>query len=593
MKLSTLALCICYCVMTYTAFVFYPRWNLPRTEATISWDASGYYMYLPALFIYKDIKHCSFKDSIIAKYQPSPDFQQAFIHEKSGNYVMKYSCGQAIVMLPFFALAHAYCSLNPNYPADGFSFPYQVFIGVGLFLFSLLGLFILRKVLLFYFKDSTVAILLLCYAIGSNYLNYSSIDQAMTHSSLFTIYSLILYFTILFHKNPSFNSAIMIGSLVGLATLIRPPEIISALIPILWTIESPKEILNKLTFIRQNLLKYLVMAGAAIIIVSIQIIYWKYVANEWFIYSYQEQGFYWLRPHVFDYSLSYKCGWLRYCPLMILPLLGLFLYLKSGVNKVAIISFALLNFYIVTAWDIWDYGGPAGRAMVQSYPILAFPFCLLIEKMTKIKWTSIVLAIFILLFGYVNIWWTYHAHAGNTQITDLTEEYYWKVVGRWTESDEDKKLLDNPHAFDGFPKNVVTLYNNSFDQDSSQNVVKETDNQLIRLNRDLQYTSIYGINNNTNFKKWIRVSADFRCTLKEWDTWKQAQFILKFNNGSEVIQTNIIRIHRFIDNGQYKNIYLDAIVPKGSWDTLNILFWNADSDKELFIDNLKVQSFDD
>jgi hypothetical protein len=48
----------------YTAFIFYPKWKQSGVEATISWDASGYYMYLPALFIYQDIKTCSFKDSV-------------------------------------------------------------------------------------------------------------------------------------------------------------------------------------------------------------------------------------------------------------------------------------------------------------------------------------------------------------------------------------------------------------------------------------------------------------------------------------------------------------------------------------------------
>jgi hypothetical protein len=185
---SIAALCFCYIVMICTSFIYYPKWNQSRTEATISWDVSGYYMYLPALFIYKDIKHCSFKDSILTKYYPTPDFQQAFLHKNSGNYVMKYSSGQAITMLPFFIVAHTYCKLNHSFPADGFSFPYQFCIGFGMLLYAFLGLFVLRKVLLIYYKDDTVALLLLCYVIGTNYLNFSAIDQAMTHNVLFTMY---------------------------------------------------------------------------------------------------------------------------------------------------------------------------------------------------------------------------------------------------------------------------------------------------------------------------------------------------------------------------------------------------------------------
>lgn len=122
-KKSVLALVICYLVLAATHFLYYPKWKAETHEATISWDVSGYYFYLPAFFIYQDVKELSFKDSIMQKYAPTPYFGQAFEHEKSGNYVFKYSMGQAIMYLPGFTVAHAWASLSQAYPADGFSFP--------------------------------------------------------------------------------------------------------------------------------------------------------------------------------------------------------------------------------------------------------------------------------------------------------------------------------------------------------------------------------------------------------------------------------------------------------------------------------------
>ncbi|HLO38540.1 MAG TPA: hypothetical protein VK173_08620, partial [Lacibacter sp.] len=69
-KLSLYSLIICCVLMMAVSFFYYPKWSRPGSEATISWDVSGYYMYLPATFIYKDLKQCSFKDSILSKYQP-------------------------------------------------------------------------------------------------------------------------------------------------------------------------------------------------------------------------------------------------------------------------------------------------------------------------------------------------------------------------------------------------------------------------------------------------------------------------------------------------------------------------------------------
>jgi hypothetical protein len=92
-------------IILLTNFFYYPKWSKSGSEATLSFDVSGYYFYLPAHFIYKDIKGCSFKGEILSKYGPTPNFQQAFLHEKSGNYVMKYSIGQAVVF-PLFSLSH-------------------------------------------------------------------------------------------------------------------------------------------------------------------------------------------------------------------------------------------------------------------------------------------------------------------------------------------------------------------------------------------------------------------------------------------------------------------------------------------------------
>ena len=41
------------------SLTYYPRYKQGGGEATISWDVSGYYWYLPALFIYKDLKNLS------------------------------------------------------------------------------------------------------------------------------------------------------------------------------------------------------------------------------------------------------------------------------------------------------------------------------------------------------------------------------------------------------------------------------------------------------------------------------------------------------------------------------------------------------
>src|ERR1017187_3916776 len=101
-RFSRLVYWFCAILMCYASFFFYPRWQKTETQAAIAWDVSGYYWYLPSVFIYKDLKHQSFKDSILNKYNPTNnDFQQGMKLE-NGDYVMKYAAGMAVMYLPFF-----------------------------------------------------------------------------------------------------------------------------------------------------------------------------------------------------------------------------------------------------------------------------------------------------------------------------------------------------------------------------------------------------------------------------------------------------------------------------------------------------------
>lgn len=152
---------------------------------------------------------------------------------------MKYASGQALQFLPWFLVAHTLAK-PLGYPADGFSPPYQIAISWGSLLVAFLGLWVARRNLLFYFSDKVTALSLIAIVGGSNYLNYASIDAAMTHNWLFTAYSFLIYCTIRFYQSPSLKWAMLIGLFVGWAMLTRPTEVIALLIPLLWGVYNRK-----------------------------------------------------------------------------------------------------------------------------------------------------------------------------------------------------------------------------------------------------------------------------------------------------------------------------------------------------------------
>src|SRR6478736_5064464 len=393
---SRLALLFCYIFIFCVSFFYYPKWNMTGTEATISWDVSGYYMYLPATFIYKDLKKLEFREEVRNKYGFSPDFQQAYLHEKSGNFVMKYSSGQALQYLPFFTLGHLAAKLF-GYPADGFSLPYQLAISIGALVVSFIGLYYLRKVLLRYFADSTTAIVLLVIVAATNYLNYAAIDGAMTHNLVFTLYALLLFVTDSFYKKPTTLKAALIGIICGWATLTRPTEIISVIIPLVWGIYDLPSLRARFQFIGQQLPQFIIAGFFFVLVGSIQIMYWKYVTGDLLVYSYQDQSFSWLAPHINKGFFSHQSGWLFYTPVMVFSLIGFYwLYKQHPRFFPAIFLFSLLFIYICFAWDIWWYGGRLGiRAMVQAYAVLAFPMAAFTQFMQqkKVKYALLALVL--------------------------------------------------------------------------------------------------------------------------------------------------------------------------------------------------------
>lgn len=358
-KWSLYTLWLCIALMFYSGFVFYPRWQEKGHNAAIAWDVAGYYWYLPSVFIYKDLRRQEFKDSILQKYHPSGnDFQEAFLYK--GNYVMKYSSGMALMYTPFFLAAHLVAGAL-GYPRDGFSLPYQFAIQFGGFLVALLGLWLFRKLLLRFYNDKVVALALFALVVGTNYLNYAAIDTGMPHSWLFTLYVVLILCTIRFYEAPNYKYAVYIGLLVGLATLTRPTDLISLLIPLLWGLRglSIAAVKKQVSFLGHNF-RYIGIAGlCAIGMFAIQLFYWRHTTGQWLIYSYQDQGFSWSSPNFQKYIFGYTTGWLVYTPMMFLAFLGLIPLIRNNAHWPVLLAFFLVNLYIVCAWNVWYYGGRA------------------------------------------------------------------------------------------------------------------------------------------------------------------------------------------------------------------------------------------
>lgn len=389
-----------------------------------TWDALGYYIYLPAHFLYKENKQYLWFDRLDKKYGLSGGvFYQVQLHT-NGNKVCKYLGGVAILQAPFYFIADYYVqNINTNYPRDGFSAPYQYAIAWGAITYCAIALLLLRTVLRKFFSDKVTAWAILML-LATNAIQYISVDSGQSHAYIFPLYVLILYLTLKWHKEASILVSLFIGLIVGLAAICRPTEAIMILIPILWNAHSKQVWIEKWKLIhtKPNLIIAAILGG--FIGILPQLVYWKNVTGSW-VY---DVGSKWdfLSPH-FRVLFGGEKGWFIYTPITILFVIG-FWFLKVKPFRWSVIVFCLCNIYIIIAWHDWRYGGSfSTRALMQSYPIFLLAFAAFSEwifQKRNLRFVMLIIGFYCLM---LNLFQIYQYNAGILKFDGMNFEKYREI----------------------------------------------------------------------------------------------------------------------------------------------------------------------
>lgn len=430
------------CIISVIAINY--RFSYPENKAehplkVTTWDALGYYVYLPGIFIYHDFTQFEWLPAIDSKYSVSGGVIYQVNKIENGNYVTKYLGGIAILEMPFFLIGH-FIAINSHYAADGFSPPYQYSISFGILIYFLMGLFILRNILLRYYSDLTTSITLLLIALASNAIQYAAIDSAQSHIPIFFLYALVIYTTIRWHQKPTLFLASLTGFIIGLATISRPTEAIMLLIPLLWNTHTKEQAREKWALLKNNRLHLLCIILFGIIGILPQLIYWK-IASGHFIYDVGSKWTF-LNPF-FRVLFGFEKGWFIYTPVTIFFITGLF-FVKNYPFKKSVIYFCVFNIWIIISWFDWRYGGSySTRALVQSYPVFALALGALIEYVNTRKWRYVMYLAGIYLIS-VNLFQIWQYNHGLLHYNGMNRLYYSKVYLNPNPAPLVVSLLDNP-----------------------------------------------------------------------------------------------------------------------------------------------------
>jgi len=400
-------------------------------KSTISWDAFGYYYYLPLIFVQKNliIENFAVIQEIFDLYKPSSTIYQ-FNLLPNGRIIIMYTCGQAVLYAPFFLIGHITAILG-GFPIDGFSAPYDVSSRIGSLFYNVLSFYLLARLLVHFFHDRIVAVTLVLLFFGTNAVLFLNGHAFSAQASLFFLMALFMLLIHYFYLRKTDSLALFAGLTFGLICISRPTDGIIMVPAILWPMMIPgKDVESEIRLIfEKHLRSIIIFASGALAMVAIQMFYWKIAGGSWIINSYGNpgEGLDFLSPHTIPFLFSFRTGWFIYTPLMLLVSLFLFRnVLVKSKTQLPVFVFFVLFLYIASSWTNYWYGGSfSQRAMVQAYVLLSFPLAALLVWLNAKK--GLVRGFFggfFVLCIVLNLWQSTQFRSGVFPSPIVTKEYY-------------------------------------------------------------------------------------------------------------------------------------------------------------------------
>lgn len=468
----------------------------------ISYDNFGYYMHLPAKYIYNDVAlETEWYKEINAKYNVTPTYFQIAPTEK-GGIIMRFYKGMSYLWTPAFFIAHYYAKTH-GYPADGFSAPYQWALIMFGALWSILGFLVTRKLLLRFFNETITTISLFLILMGTNFLYFVSFGNDTPHAYLFTLFVIFIWFTLKWHEKPRYKYAISLGITLGLIIAIRPSDVFIIAFPLLFGVYNKYTLERKISTIRQNYLQIALAGIIAALFFVPQLLYYRQIAGEYVINIYNDPGaaFDLLRPRFAHVLFGFRKGWFIYSPLSILGFVGIiFVYRKFKEYFWPVVIYLALVIYLIASFNsLISYGW---RGFIQAYATLVIPTGFFVEYLLKRKLVvKIFASIVILLLTALNIHQSYQVKMGIIDGSRMTMRYYFRIIGKNTVTDDDRKLLLVQRSVtpvdvipDDIPFNNIELDFNEFEEYTINDTTAPepfSGKGMFEMNNKVNYSPVY------------------------------------------------------------------------------------------------------
>lgn len=278
-------------------------------------------------------------------------------------------------------------------------------------------------------KNNRVIVLIVS-VFATNLFYYSVVEPGMSHVYSFAMISAFLYYGQQYFIKPSNRLFMFMSIVLGTIILIRPVNILIVLsLPFI----AIKFSLFKagVVDVFRNRIATFFSIFLFLIILFIQLLIYKISTGHYFVYSYQEEGFHFLAPHIFDVLFSYKKGLFVYTPVFLFSLFGLVsLYKKSKYLFFSILIFLFTITYVLSSWWMWYYGGSfSSRVYVEYIPLFMILLGISLNNIKSLR----TRVFYLFLLGFLVVMCqiqTYQYRYFDIHWVDMNKEKYWDVFMR-------------------------------------------------------------------------------------------------------------------------------------------------------------------
>jgi hypothetical protein len=350
-------------------FMYQFMWSKPEWKnEVLSSDGRGYYAYLPSLVLFQDLTYEKNKQAIEQElgYEMS---HHCILEDEKGNRFNKTFPGVSLLQLPLFLVSILVAWLA-GFAVNGYSEPFLISIQLSAILAVIIGFYALRKSLSHFgisTRDSVIIATLT--VLGTNVFYYATAVPSMGHSYSFMLLSCFLYGSIMIVKKSQMNHWLLLGLLIGLITLVRPTNLVVLLVfPFIWNWFNSSE--KWWVGVWEN--RKLVMFSLLMIVglVSLLPLLWFAQTGQWLVWSYTGEGFYWLNPQPLKVLFSFRNGLFIWTPLALVSMVGWRYAGYNATNKwnvLWLVSYFLVNLYVISAWWTHYYGGGFGHRVYVDH----------------------------------------------------------------------------------------------------------------------------------------------------------------------------------------------------------------------------------